>query len=380
MLLTTTRASYNLSDASIGGSYAWTISHRTVRNLILSNAFGSWRVDSVPTTSTFLSFKISSMRSRARWPLGKNRILHCLVYAALLKTLCLVASLTKVFVTTGVFLLIQDGKLHLDDKITQIVPGLPASWSDITVLNCLSHTSGIPEIVRYRPGGFQWLAGTQEEALKLLSSIPLEHKPGEKSGHNGTEFLVVKMIVEKVSGMRLQDFLEKRIFEPLHLESARYGDTLDIIPNRVSFYTRYTPSVDRSVAFDRWDELVVSDSKIWNYRVPYPEWLYGAAGLNISALDLAKFDAALTQGQLLNKRLLEQMWTPYRLTDGELGRFTAGWMTRMWNGHQLVFHLGGDLVIYAHLPDEGISVIWLTNLDPSNPYDVMSGILQRNSH
>jgi len=52
----------------------------------------------------------------------------------------------------------------------------------------------------------------------------------------------------------------------------------------------------------------------------------------------------------------------------------------MWNGHKLVFHLGGDLVIYAHLPDEGISVIWLTNLDPSNPYDVMSGILQRNSH
>lgn len=292
----------------------------------------------------------------------------------------LVASITKVFVTTGVFLLIQDGKLHLDDKITQIVPGLPPSWNDITVLNCLSHTSGIPEIVRYRPGGFQWLAGTQEEALKLLSSLPVEHKPGEKSGYNGTEFLIVKMIVEKVSGMRLQDFLEKRIFGPLHLESARYGDTLDIIPNRVSFYTAYTPSVDRSVAFDRWDELVISDSKIWNYRVPYPEWLYGAAGLNISALDLAKFDAALTQGRLLNKSLLEQMWTPYRLTDGELGRFTAGWMTRMWNGHKLVFHLGGDLVIYAHLPDEGISVIWLTNLDPSNPYDVMSGILQRNSH
>ncbi len=292
----------------------------------------------------------------------------------------LVASITKVFVTTGVFLLIQDGKLHLDDKITQIVPGLPPSWNDITVLNCLSHTSGIPEIVRYRPGGFQWLAGTQEEALKLLSSLPVEHKPGEKSGYNGTEFLIVKMIVEKVSGMRLQDFLEKRIFGPLHLESARYGDTLDIIPNRVSFYTAYTPSVDRSVAFDRWDELVISDSKIWNYRVPYPEWLYGAAGLNISALDLAKFDAALTQGRLLNKSLLEQMWTPYRLTDEELGRCTAGWMTRMWNGHKLVFHLGGDLVIYAHLPDEGISVIWLTNLDPSNPYDVMSGILQRNSH
>ena len=292
----------------------------------------------------------------------------------------LVASITKVFVATAAFLLVEDGKLHLDDKITQIIPELPSAWSEITVLHCLSHTSGIPDIVRYRPGGFQWLAGTEEEALKLLSPMPLEHKPGEKSGYNGTEFLIVKMIVEKESGMRLQDFLAKRIFEPLHLESARYGDTLDIIPGRVSLYDAYTPSVDRSVAFDRWDDLVVSKDKIWNYRVPYPEWLYGAAGLNINALDLAKFDAALSEGRLLSKRALEQMWTPYRLTDGTLGRFTAGWMTRMWNGHRMVFHLGGDLVIYARLVDEGVSVIWLTNLDPSNPYEVVSGILDRMSH
>jgi CubicO group peptidase (beta-lactamase class C family) len=292
----------------------------------------------------------------------------------------LVLSITKVFVATAAFLLVEDGKLHLDDKITQIIPELPSAWSEITVLHCLSHSSGIPDIVRYRPGGFQWLAGTEEEALKLLSPMPLEHKPGEKSGYNGTEFLIVKMIVEKVSGMRLQDFLAKRIFEPLHLESARYGDTLDIIPGRVSLYDAYTPSVDRSVAFDRWDDLVVSKDKIWNYRVPYPEWLYGAAGLNISALDLAKFDAALSEGRLLSKHALEQMWTPYRLTDGTLGRFTAGWMTRIWNGHRMVFHLGGDLAIYARLVDEGVSVIWLTNLDPSNPYEVVSGILDRMSH
>lgn len=119
---------------------------------------------------------------------------------------------------------------------------------------------------------------------------------------------------------------------------------------------------------------------IYTIVVPYPEWLYGAAGINISALDLAKFDAALAQGTLLKKSSLEQMWTPYRLTNGELGRFTDGWMTSLWNGHRLVFHLGGDLVVYAHLVDEGISIIWFTNLDPSDPYGVVYGILQRMSH
>jgi CubicO group peptidase (beta-lactamase class C family) len=106
----------------------------------------------------------------------------------------------------------------------------------------------------------------------------------------------------------------------------------------------------------------------------------GAAGLNISAPDLATFDAALSHGTLLNKSSLEQMWAPYQLTNGELGRFTAGWMTRIWNGHRLVFHLGGDFVMYAHIPDEEMSVIWLTNLDPSDPYKVVSGILERMSH
>ena len=57
----------------------------------------------------------------------------------------LVASITKVFVATAVFLLVQDGKLTVNDKITQVVPGLPEAWSDITLLNCLSHTSGIPD-------------------------------------------------------------------------------------------------------------------------------------------------------------------------------------------------------------------------------------------
>lgn len=148
-----------------------------------------------------------------------------------------VASITKVFVTAAVFLLVQDGKLSLNDKVTELIPGLPEAWRGITVLNCLSHTSGIPDIVKYRPGGFQWLASTQEEALRLLSSMPLEYQPGEKSGYNGTDFLVMKMIVERISGMSLPELLAKRIFEPLGMTSARNGDTIDVIPGRVSLYT-----------------------------------------------------------------------------------------------------------------------------------------------
>lgn len=111
--------------------------------------------------------------------------------------------------------------------------------------------------------------------------------------------------------------------------------------------------------------------------MPYPEWLYGAAGVNVNATDIEKFDVALLSGKLLTKKSLDAMWTVFRLKNGELARFTAGWMYRTWRGHKLFLHLGGDFVEYACVPDTGISIIWLTNLDPSGPYDIVNGILQQ---
>src|SRR5208337_463999 len=112
------------------------------------------------------------------------------------------ASVTKVFTATAVYLLVQEGKLRLGDKVAQLLPGLPNAWDEITVLNCLSHTSGIADILPGSPAAAppNWIAASsQEEALKKVSAVPLVYPPGEKSIYNQTEFLLLKMIVEKVS-------------------------------------------------------------------------------------------------------------------------------------------------------------------------------------
>jgi CubicO group peptidase (beta-lactamase class C family) len=130
-----------------------------------------------------------------------------------------------------------------------------------------------------------------------------------------------------------KSFLESRgpARERLSVSSHPTGlEVCDFIGQNyiLSALTTYMPSVDRTFAFDRWDSLVVSKDKIWNYGLPYPTWLYGTAGLNINAPDIAKFDAALLSGRLLAKKSLDQMWTVFRLTSGEPSWFTAGWMYR----------------------------------------------------
>jgi len=292
------------------------------------------------------------------------------------------ASITKVFTATAVYLLVQEGKLHLGDKVTQLLPGLPIAWSEITVLNCLSHTSGIPDIFPGSPAAApsNWItASSQEEALKKVSVLPLVYKPGEKSIYNQTEFLLLKMIVESVSKMSLEEFLSKWIFTPLGMASARFGDSLDVVPNRVALYMNFTPQADRFHVERQanGNGLPSPDGKLWNnINFLYPEYQHGGVGLNMSPVDLANFDVALFHDRVLKRQTLELMRTPFRLNNGRDAEFTGGWDTDALNDHRVVFHIGAGMVEYAHLLDPDLTVILFTNNQGFNPYRMTIDVMR----
>jgi len=292
------------------------------------------------------------------------------------------ASVTKVFTATAVYLLVQEGKVRLEDKVTLLLPGLPNTWGEISVLNCLTHSSGLPDVFPGSPAAApaNWIAAsTAEEALKKAGDIPLVYRPGEKSIYNQTEFLLLKMIVEKTSGMALEDFLTKRIFVPLGMTSARFGDSLDIIPNRVGLYMNFIPQADRFHVERQpnGNGLPSPQGKLWNdINFLYPAYQHGGVGLNMSAADLAVFDTALDHGRLLDRQTLGLMWAPFRLNDGQEAEFAGGWDTAALNGHRMVFHVGAGMVEYAHLLDEDLTVILLTNNQGFNPYKLTVGILR----
>ena len=164
------------------------------------------------------------------------------------------------------------------------------------------------------------------DALQKLSVKPLAFKPGEKTRYNGTEYLLLRMVLGKLSGKTFGDFLEERIFQPLGMKTAQFADARDIIPRKVPLYSRWSPDASRREFEVRNATDVVSKPKHQKWIVPllYPEPVRAGAGLVMNAIDLAKFDAALTAKTLLNAHTLEQMWAPIRLTDGKVGEFIGG--------------------------------------------------------
>ena len=153
-------------------------------------------------------------------------------------------SITKSFVACGIMLLVEDGKVRLDDKITNYLSGLPQAWSSVTVRHMLTHTSGIPSFVQDQGSGAAIVAFAQktdssEQIIRWAAARPLKFAPGEGRKYSSTGYHLLGMIIEKVSGKPWGHFLHDRIFSPLGMTSTRVFSQFDIIPNRASGYNHF---------------------------------------------------------------------------------------------------------------------------------------------
>jgi D-alanyl-D-alanine carboxypeptidase len=286
-----------------------------------------------------------------------------------------IASVTKLFTATAVFELVQDGRIRLEDKVSSVVPGLPAAWSDITILHCLSHTSGLPDLYE---GSFLPIAYTPADAIQKLAVKPLDFKPGDKTRYNDTEYLLLRMVIERVSGKTFEDFLAEHIFQPLGMKTAQFADARDIVPRKVPLYSRWPPDLSRREFEIRnpTDAAWPSEHQKWVVPLLYPESVRAGAGLVMSALDLAKFDAALSAKSLLKAGTLEKMWAPMRLSDGTVGDFTAGWQRLGQHSPAVIGHAGWSGVDYVRMIDGQYSVIVFTDCPGTFARALTIGILQ----
>ncbi|MDT7781073.1 MAG: hypothetical protein QOC99_3585 [Acidobacteriota bacterium] len=292
--------------------------------------------------------------------------------AAAPETVYQLASTTKIFTGTAVMLLVEEGKLSLDERVRKLLPGLPAAWDSITVRHCLTHTSGLPDAV-LSDDTDEVIAPTGPEALRKLSLMPLLSAPGEKWEYNQTGYYLLGLIVEKLSGQTFEEFLASRFFRPLGMTSTVFGDSSEVVKGRSSLYTRYVL---------REGKLVDSpENKIHATRFTYPDYLHTGAGLNSSVSDMAKWDAALSAGRVLKPTSLALMWTAVKLNDGRAFRFDdktlgygGGWLVDDTPGHKSVGHTGGDATAYIRFLDDRLSVIVLTNCQGSGPDDIVGGL------
>lgn len=275
-------------------------------------------------------------------------------------------SVGKQFVSAAVMMLVEEGRVSLDDSITKYFPNAPASWKPIRIENLLSHTSGLAEYEspeRTGPSGpfYLRLDFTEDQLLRKIEALPIENAPGTKWNYRNTNYVLLGFLIHRVTGLFYADYLADRIFKPLAMSSTRLISDADIIPNRAAGY--------------QWEEGALK-----NQDWVSPTFNSTADGtLYFNVLDLAKWDAALYTTQLLKQSSLNAMWTVYKLNDGKLNgdNYGFGWEITTQNGRRVIQHDGawqGFTCNISRYPDDSMTVVVLTNFDSARP-DYMSHVI-----
>ena len=264
-------------------------------------------------------------------------------------------SVGKQFTATAVMMLVEEGKVGLDDPVSKYFAGAPDKWKNLKVRNLLSHTSGLAEYESdelTKPGApfYLRLDFTEDELFKKVAALPLEFTPGEEWRYRNTNYLLLGFLIRNVTGKFYGDFLQERVFKPLGMTTTRIISEADIIPNRAAGY-----------------RLLKGELK--NQEWVSPAFNSTADGaLYFTVLDLAKWDAALYTEKLLRKSSLDQMWTVARLNNGQPNKANYGfaWSIDRIGSHKVIQHGGawqGFTTYIARYVDDKLTVVVLTNLD-----------------
>ncbi len=254
----------------------------------------------------------------------------------------------KQFTATAVMMLVEEGKLNLDDKITKYFSDAPESWNDISIRHLLTHTSGMSDY----PADFDLRRDyTEDELLQRIKSIPLAFKPGDKWSYSNLAYVTLGILIHKVSGKFYGDFLQERIFKPLEMTTAQIISEADIVPNRAAGYR-------------------VANGQLKNQNWVSPSLNTTADGaLYFTVYDMAKWDASLYTEKLLKRGSLEQMWTPVKLNDGKTSPYGFGWGLGQVRGHRVIEHGGswqGFKAQISRYVDDKLTIILFANQTRAN--------------
>ena len=263
-----------------------------------------------------------------------------------------IGSITKQFTATAVLQLVESGKIALQDPITRYFPDAPVHGKTVTIEHLLTHTSGIlsyTEKAGFGKRGAEEL--TPQQIIDAIKDDPLQFEPGTKWHYNNSGYTLLGMLIEKVSGMPYAEYLEKNVFPRAGLKDTRYDDTRAIVPRRVPGYHRVKGKV--------------ANAQFLNMSIPY------AAGALLSTVDdLARWNAAVAAGKVVDRKLLDKAWTAYRLANGDDTGYGYGWRPATIAGERVIHHGGTVHGFTSHamwLPERDLYVAILTNdqsLDP----------------
>lgn len=262
-----------------------------------------------------------------------------------------IASLTKQFTAAAILRLQEQGKIGIDDLVSKYVDGVPVAWSAITVRELLNQTSGIPDYM----AGFDLDTQvgptpknyTAAEILGLVDKKPLLFTPGSEFRYSNTNYHLLGMIVEKVSGQSYGAFLQQTFFGPLGMKDTQMA--------------RPGLSVPNAAVGTVWDGKTVEVSPI----IPSATISFGDTGVQATVLDLLKWSVALDGDTLLSAASKRLLWTPPQVSSSTGYAYAAGWIVEKPRGHRLLWHNGETFSGFSSalfkFPDDKLTLIVLVN-------------------
>lgn len=265
-----------------------------------------------------------------------------------------IGSITKQFTAVAVLKLVEAGHLSLDDDIRKHVPELQTHGRKVTIRQLLTHTGGVPNLVDLE--NFDALSRQPHEPAQLVAltkAMPLVSEPGTAFHYSDSGYIALGLLVERVGGMPYGRFVSERLATPHGLAGTRYDDGATIIPRHARGYT--------------FDGDALRNAAYIDMQVPH-----AAGGLVSTAHDLLRWQSLLAAGEIVDRNLLWQAWTPVTLANGErVGYgFGFGWKLCPFEGEATLGHGGfinGFTASTLHLPARRLSIVVLANQDSGRP-------------
>ncbi len=262
-----------------------------------------------------------------------------------------IASTSKTFTSTAILRLVQENKLSLTDSLSKFFPRLP--YPGITIEMLLSHRSGLPNYLYFMSNN-KWGIGpdkkwnkqlaTNEDMLEMMIAKKPDkaYSPGTRFNYCNTNYVLLAMIVEQVTGKKFPDYMRDHFFIPLqmtHTYVFTRKDTLTATPS-------FTP-------------------KGVNWEYDFLDGTYGDKNIYTTPRDLLKWDQALYSGQVIRLSLLDSAFAPHSLEKPSVHNYGLGWRLQLLpNGKKVVYHFGkwhGCNAAFARLTDEKVTIIILGN-------------------
>ena len=261
------------------------------------------------------------------------------------------ASVSKTFTGMAVLKLWEEGKLDIHDEVSKYLAGFPAG---VTIKNLLSQRSGLSNYVHFMDQSgwdkkkfltnadlLQYIVNNKEKVQRVM--------PGRHFEYSNTNYAMLALIIEKVSGQSYAEYMSKTFFGPLKMEDTYVFSLSDTSRSMKSYKITGRP-----------------------YPLEFLDVVYGDKNIYSTTHDLMKWDIALRSGILFKKTTLDSAYTPYSLEKPGKRNYGLGWrMLCIPNGKKLIYHNGwwhGNRTVFLRMPEEGATIITLCNNDNKKVY------------